>query len=67
MTRRPSGLTSTFIHVPSVVSNDTVLVGPVGVVMSHFSLGACAPEATVRRASAATESKRRIGVMAPLL
>src|SRR5688500_12237143 len=32
---RPSGLTSTFIQVPSSVSNSTSLVGPSGAVTSH--------------------------------
>ncbi len=32
----PSGLTSTFIHVPSLVSKASVVVGPVGSATSHF-------------------------------
>ena len=34
--RLPSGLTSTFIHVPSDVSNSSFVVGPSGAATSHF-------------------------------
>src|ERR671920_513474 len=38
---RPSGLTSTFIHVPSDVSNSSFCVGPRSAVTSHFLLSDC--------------------------
>ena len=40
--RWPSGLTSTFIHVPSDVSNASLCVGPRSSVTSHFgAVGGC--------------------------
>src|SRR5262245_31400893 len=38
---RPSGLTSTFIHVPSEVSNASFCAGPRSAVTSHFLLSVC--------------------------
>src|SRR4030095_2367537 len=59
----PSGLTSTFIHVPSDVSNAIVCVGPYGAVTSHFLLSACCSStgalAEVEARGAATVSARR--------
>src|SRR5687767_6389524 len=40
-TRRPSGLTSTFIHVPSSVSNESGVDGPQSPATSHLSAGFC--------------------------
>jgi hypothetical protein len=40
--RRPSGLTSTFSHVPSSVSNDSFEVGPRSATTSHFLSSFCA-------------------------
>ena len=39
--RLPSGLTSTFIHVPSDVSNASFVVGPRSAPTSHFFSCAC--------------------------
>src|SRR5262245_7452043 len=41
--RRPSGLTSTFIHVPSEVSNASFSAGPRSAVTSHFLASGCSP------------------------
>src|SRR5262245_30555364 len=54
---RPSGLTSTFIHVPSEVSNASFCAGPRSAVTSHFLLSVCArgvTSAQTRTTSVAT-------------
>lgn len=64
--RVPSGLTSTFIHVPSVVSNDAVVVGPNGAVTSQRGgSGACPKRAAVAMVMRTLRSRARIGVMTP--
>src|SRR6267143_4526909 len=52
----PSGLTSTFIHVPSDVSNSIVSVGPSGSSMFHF--GACSCPAGMAMPSAHASAVR---------
>ena len=56
--RWPSGLTSTFIHVPSDVSNASFVVGPRSAVTSHFfasAVGGCCASVDVSTASGRSE------------
>src|SRR4051812_41536739 len=56
--RCPSGLTSTFIHVPSDVSNSIFCTGPRSAVTSHFLVSACCARGTASGIATMTRATR---------
>src|SRR5262245_28615242 len=55
----PSGLTSTFIHVPSDVSNATFCTGPRSAAMSHFLVSGACPRNVARASVESTANAAR--------